>query len=270
MVAMHVSLPVEEGKKLTKLSPPKTNATGDQTVQKPDPTAVAAKTAADHHDKAERLGRINEEIQNLEVSPATDNHAEGGIRRSLAEKQRKITEYEQKRDEINKIILQEQKVIELGKRKIETLKDQRRQHFSGRMKELIELQTEVFIEVKQAERTLHAELTQKIQGYELNAVPKGQSSLIKRGYGADSLAVEVPSSDEDEDSESKGEPSSAPSAKKVTTNGPATTSKAASVELDRVKKRGGEVAVDKAKRVCREAPRNSEEERFAGFFTNFM
>lgn len=184
MSTMYVSLPVLGGNKLMKLSTATNNAIGDQTVQKPDPTAVAAKTAADHHDKAKRLGRINKEIQNIEVSLATDNYAEGVIRRSLAEKQRTITENEHKRDEINRIILQEQKVIELGRRKIETLKDRRRHlFFSRRMKELIELQTEAFIEVKQAERTLHAELTQRIQGCELNAVPKGQSSLIERGYG---------------------------------------------------------------------------------------
>jgi len=173
-------VPCEGTIKLNKHRTPSTKASGSKAVQKPDPAAVVAKTEADHHSKAERLRRTNVKIENIERCIATDIGDEVGIRQRIAESQRIIDENERKKAKFEQMILQEKESMKKDLEEMKKSKDQRRENHSVELGQLVEEQRTGFEELKKSEATLHAELTQRIDGYRMNDKPYGQSFLFKR------------------------------------------------------------------------------------------
>jgi hypothetical protein len=168
-------VPCEGTIKLNKHSAPSTKASGSKAVQKPDPAAVIAKTEVDHHTKAESLRRTNEKIENIEKCIATDTGAEVHIRQKIAESQKIVDDVKWKQAELDKIIHEAQEVVRTGEVEMKKSKDQKRQHHSVELRQLVEEQVTGFEELKKSEVAHHAELTKKIQGYKMN----GQSFLIE-------------------------------------------------------------------------------------------
>lgn len=80
-----------------------------------------------------------------------------------------------KQAELDKIIHEAQEVVRTGEVEMKKSKDQKRQHHSVELRQLVEEQVTGFEELKTSEVAHHAELTKKIQGYKMN----GQSFLIE-------------------------------------------------------------------------------------------
>jgi hypothetical protein len=149
-------------------------------VQKPDPTAMAAQTELDHHYKAESLRRTNEKIENIEACIADDIGPEVDIRQRIAQSQKMIDENERKKANFEEMILQEKESMKKDQEEMKKSKDQRRENHSVEMRQLVKEQKTGFEELKKSEGALHAELTQRIDGYRMNDKPYGQSFLFKR------------------------------------------------------------------------------------------
>jgi hypothetical protein len=180
MSKMCVILSSEKCIKLNKRSARYAEILGARAVPKPDPVAVVAKTETDHHTKAESLRRTNEKIDAIEQCIATDTGAEVDIRQRIVESQQVIDDMELKKAELYKIMHKAQEVMKKGKEEMKRSKDQRRENHSVELRQLVEEQKTGFEELKKSEGTLHAELTQKIDGYRMNDKPYGQSFLFKR------------------------------------------------------------------------------------------
>jgi hypothetical protein len=173
MSKKYVTLSSEECDKLNKRRARFAMNIEAMAVQKPDPTAMAAQTEPDHHYKAESLRRTNEKIENIEICIATDTGDEVDIRQRMTQRQRNIDEHEQ-------TLLQERESIKKDQEEMKKSKDQRRANHSVELRQLVEEQKTGFEELKKSERALHAELTQRIDGYRMNDKPYGQSFLFKR------------------------------------------------------------------------------------------
>jgi hypothetical protein len=71
-------------------------------------------------------------------------------------------------------------VVRTGEEEMKKSKDQRRENHSVELRQLVEEQKTGFEELKKSEGALHAELTQRIDGYRMNDKPYGQSFLFER------------------------------------------------------------------------------------------
>jgi hypothetical protein len=249
---MCVILSSEKCIKLNKRSARYAEILRARAVPKPDPVAEVAKTETDHHTKAESLRRTNEKIENIEKCLADDIGDEVNTRQRIAERQRVIEEHEQ-------ILLQEKESMKKDQGEMKKSKDQRRQNHSVELRQLVEEQRTGFEELKKSEGAMHAELTQRIDGYRMNDKPYGQSFLYERRGGADSVADELAPFDDLEDYDSDAselEPAMRLPPIQATDGGPTSASNARVLDGFFARKRPAEAPLEKAKKkVSKAAPR---------------
>ena len=194
-----------------------TKAIGSKDIQKPDPAAVVAKTEFDHHIKAESLRRTNEKIENIERCIATDTGPEVAIRQTIVGSQKIIDDVKRKRAELDKIIHEAQGVVRTGEEEMKKSKDQKRDHHSVEMEQLVKEQAVKLEELKPAEKALYVELAVKLSGYQ-KSLFRASESIRGQEY-PNFVSDNVPSSESEEDYDTEEEKYKARSASKATTRG---------------------------------------------------